>query len=275
MKQPVDVALAATVRALPDGQGWAYEPKFDGHRLVVIRGEDAVVLQARSGRNVTASFPDVADAARALPAGTVVDGEVVVWTEGRTDFGAVQHRAHASAAQAAALAVRLPASYAAFDLLEEHGVDLRTGPYTLRRERLVALLTPLGPPLQPVPMTTDRATAVLWYDTLPATGIEGLVAKRLDQPYRGGTRAWSKLRHSEPRDAAVVGHIGSAARPGALLLVLHGDDTPVRSSPLTPALRGQAGAALAAGELGELAAEVEQGTTARHAGVTVIRLIRP
>ncbi|WP_329113556.1 ATP-dependent DNA ligase [Streptomyces sp. NBC_01465] len=275
MKQPVDVALAATVRTLPDSGGWAYEPKFDGHRMVVIRGED-VVLQARSGRNVTGAFPDLVAAARELPAGTVLDGEVVVWTDGRTDFAAVQHRASASATQAAALAVSLPASYAAFDLLEEGGTDLRTRPYELRREQLVALLTPLGPPLQPVPMTTAPATAALWYDTLPATGIEGLVAKRLDQPYRGGTRAWSKLRHSEPRDAVVVGHVGSAARPSALLLVLPGDDdTPVQSSPLAPALRGQAGAALAAGELGELAAEVEQGTTARHAGVTVMRLIRP
>ncbi|MER5255562.1 ATP-dependent DNA ligase [Streptomyces sp. NPDC002855] len=287
---PLRVALAESVTALPQGDGWAFEPKFDGHRLVVFADGRRVRLQARSGRLVTSAFPDLAEAAGHLPAGTVLDGEVVVWADGRIDFQAVQQRAAATRAHATHLARTLPASYAAFDLLADGGEDCRTLPYQERRARLVRILEPLGPPLQAVPMTTARATALTWYETLPATGIEGLVVKRLDGAYRGGTRAWLKLRHSDTRDAVVVGFTGSRARPQALVLVLPGDGTPVVSSPLSSALRTAAGAALpeARGEgtaiaigIGEVTyaalpaeppvtVEVRQNTT-RHATAVVVR----
>ncbi|MEV0409807.1 ATP-dependent DNA ligase [Streptomyces sp. NPDC050448] len=240
------VALAAPVRTLPRAAGLAYEPKFDGHRLVMVRTAEDVVLQARSGRIVTGAFPDLAAAARQLPAETVLDGEVVVWHGGRTDFALVQRRAAATAARAAVLAQNLPASYAAFDVLELAGLDLRGRPYERRRALLVDLLLPLGPPLQPVPMTTDPELAATWYETLPASGIEGLVVKRLDQAYPEGRRGWQKLRHTEVRDAAVVGYTGTPRRPLALVLVLPvGDETPMVSSPLTAALRADVAAAVA------------------------------
>ncbi|MGW0390924.1 ATP-dependent DNA ligase [Streptomyces sp. NPDC003042] len=245
---PVRVALAATVRSLPHEAGLAYEPKFDGHRLVVLRTEADVVLQARSGRIVTSAFPDLAAAAQQLPAETVLDGEVVVWHAGRTDFALVQRRAAATPARAAVLAQSLPASYAAFDVLELAGLDVRERPYERRRALLVDLLLPLGPPLQPVPMTTDRELAETWYETLPASGIEGLVVKRLDQPYPAGRRGWRKLRHTNVRDAAVVGYTGTPRRPLALVLVLPGEDeeAPLVSSPLSAAVRTQLAATVAA-----------------------------
>ncbi|MEU4498296.1 ATP-dependent DNA ligase [Streptomyces sp. NBC_00210] len=293
-RPPLKVALAESVNVLPRGRGLAYEPKFDGHRMVVFRLGGKVLLQARSGRIVTDAFPDLAEAAEQLPDGTVLDGEVVVWREGRIDFAAVQRRAAATPGRAPALARRLPASYAAFDVLAEGGEDLRPLAYQKRRRRLVALLGPLGPPLQPVPMTLDPDEAATWFETLPAIGVEGLVVKRLDQTYRSGTRAWLKLRHTYARDAAVVGFTGPRARPSALVLVLPDDDTPLVSSPLAPALRAQAAAALAGlestgtgtaiavgvGEVGYqavaagLTAEVEQGTT-RHTVTTVLRLRLP
>jgi ATP-dependent DNA ligase len=293
-RPPLKVALAESVSVLPRGRGLAYEPKFDGHRMVIFRLGGEVLLQARSGRIITTAFPDLADAARQLPDGTVLDGEVVVWTEGRIDFAAVQKRAAATPGRAPALARRLPASYAAFDLLAEGGEDLRPSAYEKRRARLVALLGPLGPPLQPVPMTLDAGEAATWFESLPAIGLEGLVVKRLDQTYRSGTRAWQKLRHTSARDAAVVGFTGRQARPSALVLVLPDDDAPLVSSPLAPALRAQAAAALAgrtstgtgtamAVGVGEveyravetgLTAEVEQGTT-RHTVTTVLRLRLP
>ncbi|MGW0772664.1 ATP-dependent DNA ligase [Streptomyces sp. NPDC002835] len=293
-RPPVKVALAEPVNALPRGAGLAYEPKFDGHRMVIFRIGDEVLLQARSGRIVTAAFPDLAAAARRLPDGTVLDGEVVVWRDGRTDFAAVQKRAAATAGRAPTLARTLPASYAAFDLLAEAGEDLRPLAYEKRRARLVAVTGPLGPPLQPVPMTLDRAEAVGWYESLPAIGVEGLVVKRLDQSYRGGVRLWRKLRHTRTQDAAVVGFTGAPSRPAALAVVLPDDDTPVVSSPLQPALRTQAAAVLAgrvsgaggtaiATGIGEVAyrtvepgvtAEVELGTT-RHTVTTVMRLRLP
>lgn len=243
----IRVALATAVRSLPRGAGLAYEPKFDGHRLVVVRTEADVLLQARSGRIVTNAFPDLAAAARQLPAGTVLDGEVVVWHAGRTDFALVQRRAAATAARAAVLAQTLPASYAAFDVLELAGLDVRGRPYERRRALLVDLLLPLGPPLQPVPMTTDPELAATWYETLPASGIEGLVVKRLDQTYPAGRRGWQKLRHTDVRDAAVVGYTGTPRRPLALVLVLPvGDETPLVSSPLTAALRAEVAAEVAA-----------------------------
>ncbi|MFF8654666.1 ATP-dependent DNA ligase [Streptomyces huasconensis] len=291
VRQPVRVALAEAVSALPEGGGWAYEPKFDGHRMVVLRGPGGkVTLQARSGRTVTSAFPDLAEAAARLPEGTVLDGEVVVWSGGRIDFAAVQQRAAATRARAGALARALPASYAAFDLLAEGGEDCRRLPYAQRRARLVGLLAPWGPPLQAVPSTTDRELALTWYETLPETGVEGLVIKRLDSVYRGGTRAWLKLRHSDTRDAVVVGCTGNPARPQALVLALPGDGTPVVSSPLSPAVRSAAARALPepVGEgvataigIGDLTyaalpaepvvmVEVRQNTT-RHATAVVVR----
>jgi ATP-dependent DNA ligase len=110
LRPPLRVALAHRVTSLPRGGApFAYEPKFDGHRLVVFRTEDGVLLQARSGRIVTSSFPDLAAAAEALPEDVVLDGEVVIWTGGRRDFSAVQKRAMARAAQAAVLARERPA----------------------------------------------------------------------------------------------------------------------------------------------------------------------
>ncbi|WP_406342482.1 ATP-dependent DNA ligase [Streptomyces sp. NBC_00648] len=243
VRPPVRVALAQSVRELPRGPGWWYEPKFDGHRMVVFREADGVVLQARSGRIVTAAFPDLVAAALEVPAGCVFDGEVVVWTGGRTDFAAVQRRAAATPGRAGLLAARLPASYAAFDVLADGGEDVRRLPYGERRARLVSLLDPLGPPLQPVPATRDVATALTWYETLPASGIEGLVAKRDDSPYQGGRRAWRKLRHTETWEGVVVGYVGSARRPSALVLVLPGDDEVTVSAPLSSSLRAEAGRA--------------------------------
>ncbi|MFD7506889.1 ATP-dependent DNA ligase [Streptomyces sp. NPDC059850] len=299
---PVPVALARPIQTLPvaePGRRLAYEPKFDGHRLLIFRLADGVQLQARSGRIVTRSFPDLAAAARRLPVGTVLDGEVVVWVGGRTDFAAVQKRATAaSEARAERLARQLPASYAAFDLLASGTDDLRPRPYAERRALLTTLLEPLGPPLQAVPMTMDPELAATWYEAFPAIGVEGLVVKSPDQPYRSG-RHWRKLRHSETRDALVVGVVGPRFRPRALALVLPSDDTPVVSGPLSPAVRAQLTPALrdlppepapsdpptAIDTVGawityqpippELTVEVRQESTVRHAATAVIRLRTP
>lgn len=293
LRPPLRAARAESVSTLPRGANLAYEPKFDGHRMLIFRVDGESLLQARSGRIVTDAFPDLAAAARALPDGTVLDGEVVVWSEGRTDFAAVQKRAAATPGRAAALARRLPASYAAFDLLAEGGEDLRALAYAIRRGRLVALLAPLGPPLQAVPMTLDADEATGWYASLPSIGVEGLVVKRLDQPYPTGARGWRKLRHTEVHDATVIGFTGPERRPKALVLRLPDEDAPVMSGPLAPALRSEAASLLpeplaldgdpplaTAAGIGAtpyrpvgpgLTAEVERPTT-RHATTTVVRL---
>lgn len=225
---PVRVALARRVDTVPAADalpgGCAYEPKFDGHRMVVLTGP--VRLQTRSGRLVTATFPEIAEAAGALPSGTVLDGEVVIWRDGRIDFGALQRRALRGSRRRPVL----PANYAAFDLLAAGGTDLRGRPYDERRAALVALLAPLGPPLQAVPMTTDRDEAVQWYTSLAPAGIEGLVVKGRGQRYRPDRRDWLKLRHAVPQDAEAIGFTGAPRAPRALVLDL--GDGPFASAPL-------------------------------------------
>ncbi|MFE7795396.1 hypothetical protein [Streptomyces sp. NPDC057460] len=120
MEFPIKVALAQAVPTLPEGPGWWFEPKFDGHRVVLRRTDDTVILYARSGRVVTPYWMDLALAGMApqLRPGTVLDGEAVIWRERRLDFGAARSRAASSVTRARALAAQHPASYACWDLVQ-------------------------------------------------------------------------------------------------------------------------------------------------------------
>ncbi|MFF8659282.1 ATP-dependent DNA ligase [Streptomyces huasconensis] len=182
----------------------------DGHRLLAHRTEETVRLQARSGREVTGVWMDLAVAAMRLPPGTVLDGEAVIWNDGRLDFSAVQARAASTRERADTLAAHVPATYAVWDLISHPDLgDIRARPYTERRQLLLDLFVAyrVGPPLQPVPATDDPATARVWFEALQDQGIEGIVAKRATGTYRAG-RHWVKVRHSETVDAEVLGHTG-------------------------------------------------------------------
>lgn len=287
MEYPVAVAEAQSVRVLPRGPGWWYEPKYDGHRLVMWRGEDTVRLQAgRTGRDVTAVWADLARAGMDLEAGTVLDGEAVIARDGVLDFSAVQARAASSAARARLLSEQLPANFAVWDVLARRGEDVRSRPYTGRRALMLEVLAGQPPPIQPVPATDDPELALLWYDALQPAGIEGLVCKRADGVYRRG-RIWTKIRHAETVDAAVVGYTGPVSRPRALAVRLPGGRV-LLSQRLTAPVASAAAAALVASAPGprarthagdaytpievDLVVEVLAGTTARHAVVTVTRI---
>lgn len=216
VEYPLEVALAQQTVDLPVGEGWLYEPKLDGDRGVLWR-RDTVRIQIRAGRDATEQWIDIATAAMDLPPDTVLDGELVIWRDGRTDFGAVRSRASARDRRLADLIHRYPATYAAFDCLQLAGHDLRARPYTERRAALVDVLEPLGPPLQVVPATDDIEVARTWYAAPRETGVEGIVAKRAAAPYRPGRSSWQKIRHSETVDATVVGYTGTLAHPGTWL----------------------------------------------------------
>ncbi|MEV6332270.1 hypothetical protein [Streptomyces sp. NPDC051909] len=143
MELPVPLALAQAVPRLPhDGPGvWWYEPKFDGHRMIMERTAESVRLYARSGRVVTSPWMDLAVAGMRLLPGTVLDGEAVIWNAGKLDFAAAQARAASTVDRARALAERLPASYVVWDLLA-HPVlgDVRGRRYTERRRLLLDVL---------------------------------------------------------------------------------------------------------------------------------------
>ncbi|MEU5289392.1 hypothetical protein AB0G97_36155 [Streptomyces sp. NPDC020755] len=150
MDYPIKVALVRTVPVLPAGSGWWFEPKFDGHRTVLRRTEDAVILYARSGRIVTSHWMDLAVPAMQLRPGTTLDGEAVIWREGCLDFGAVQARAASSLKRAHSLAEQDLASYVAFDVLEhpDHG-PVAARPYTERCALLADVLEGIGPRSRP------------------------------------------------------------------------------------------------------------------------------
>ncbi|MGW4834811.1 ATP-dependent DNA ligase [Streptomyces globisporus] len=288
MEHPVRPALAQAVTVIPDGPGWWYEPKFDGHRTILQRTDDTVILYARSGRVVTSHWMDLAVAGMQLPPGTTLDGEAVIWKNGKVDFAAAQSRAASSLTRARALAVQHPASYATWDILEHPQRGQVTSlPYTQRRQLLVDLLHDIPPPIQAVPATDDRTVAVAWYEGLQEQGIEGIVAKKGSAPYPLGRRGFLKIRHADTEDAPVVGYLGPRRRPHRLALAIGDEGGPIRlSARLDPVLAGRIGEALATAEVvGERRAEGETYTrvdgyltvevlagSGRHGTLTVTRM---
>src|SRR5687768_14776598 len=229
---PLRPMIAVTADQLPLDRpgGWAFEPKFDGFRCVAFRSRGRVALQSRQQRPLGRYFPEIVDAVGELAADAVLDGELVVWNDRHLDFAALQQRLHPSASRAARLAVALPACFVVFDLLARSGLDLRARPYRRRRRGLESLLDRHLPDrVALMPMTTDLAAAHLWMVDHCAAGIEGVVAKRLDQSYRLGGRSLAQGAHPRDRrsgrgwrarpgrparraDRGVSGHVGSAAR---------------------------------------------------------------
>jgi ATP-dependent DNA ligase len=221
---PLAPMTAKAVTSLPAGDGWAFEPKFDGYRALTFRttssaGAPQVVVQSRQQRMLTAHFPDVAAAVAGLDVDAVLDGEVVIWRAGRLDFGALQDRLRSGPARARNLALELPAAYVVFDLLAVDHTDLRDQPYRHRRQALEELLGRRLPPgLVLAPTSTDPAVARAWLLGHTTSGVEGVVAKRVDQPYRPGVRGWQKLRTRLTAEAVVGGVIGPLHAPEVLLL---------------------------------------------------------
>lgn len=288
MEYPIKPALAQPQARIPDGPGWWYEPKFDGHRTILRRTADTLILYARSGRIVTSHWMDLAVAAMQLPPGTTLDGEAVIWRDGKVDFAAAQSRTASSITRARALAARHPASYATWDVLEHPDRGQTTGlPYTERRRLLLELLRNVPPPVQAVPATDDRNVAVAWYEGLQEQGIEGIVCKMGTASYPAGRRGWVKVRHADTEDALVVGYLGPRRRPHRLALVVGDEGAPTRlSSRLDPVLAGRIADALTAAEVvgerradretytrveSELVVEVLSGS-GRHGTLTVTRM---
>jgi ATP-dependent DNA ligase len=197
---------------------WAYEPKFDGFRCVALCSGDRVTLQSRRGKSLTRCFPDVVEAVSSLQRDAVLDGELVLWHDGRLDFAKLQRRLGSTAALSA---VHYPAAYVVFDLLAYKSVDLRAKPYRKRRAKLEKLLRRgLPDGLVLMPMSTEPSVAEAWMRNHSEAGIEGVVAKRVEQPYRCGRGGWKKIRSRGTAEAVVGGVVGDLVAPEALLLGL-------------------------------------------------------
>lgn len=225
--EPVELALARPVRTIAEAQGLpggtAWEPKWDGMRVLALADGAASALRSRHGEDLTLAFPEVVAAVAAhVPAGTVLDGELVARRSGRLDFAALQHRL-ATRRTAGYAAQHAPAEYLAFDLLRREHVDVRERPFLERRLALEELAGPWAGALALSPLTGDVEVAGAWFRDLAGTGVDGLVAKGLDQPYRGGARDWRKVKHRSVVDLVATAVTGPLDQPDALLLALPAD----------------------------------------------------
>jgi ATP-dependent DNA ligase len=249
---PVAVELAKPVRTIPPVSalpgGCLYEPKWDGYRLVVVRNAASTRLWSKQGRDLTDRFPDIAAAALAqVPAGTVLDGEVVIWNGSRLDFGLLQKRMVTAAGRIGALVATHPASYVAFDVLAAGGTDLRGRRLSRRRSELESLAGGWAPPMQLSPVTTDLDEARRWFDDFRPAGVEGLVAKGAATRYAPGRREWLKVKSWETTEVLAGGVIGPVDRPSQLVAGRYRDGELVvvgRTSPLSPAQSVELGAVL-------------------------------
>ncbi|WP_156251022.1 ATP-dependent DNA ligase [Pseudactinotalea terrae] len=235
-----------TPTALPGGT-W-YEPKWDGFRAVIGRGE-RVRISSRTGTDLTDRFPEIAAAAeRDLPPGCTIDGELVAWEAGRLDFPALQRRMVSSKSGIAEQARTGAVAYVAFDVLEVAGNDTRHLPLRHRLALLRELAAGWSPPLSLTMGTDDVEQARAWFDELAAAGLEGIVAKGLGQRYEPGQRIWTKVKRRDALDVVVAAVTGTRQAPTDLLVGLPIDGQ-IRIVGRTAALSGaraaQVGALLA------------------------------
>jgi ATP-dependent DNA ligase len=247
---PVEPMLAKAVDGLPDGDGWLYEPKWDGFRAIVFRDGDEVYTQSRDLKPLDRYFPELAEPLRAaLPDRAVVDGEVVIARDGALDFEALLLRIHPAASRVNMLAAESPASFVAWDLLALGDEDLRDVPQGDRRARLEAVLLNVQPPVHLTPATSDRQQAADWFDRFEGAGLDGVIAKRLDAPYQPGKRAMLKIKHQRTADCVVAGFRwhknGPGTHVGSLLLGLYGDDGKLNHVGITSSFSWDRRAALA------------------------------
>ena len=206
---PVSPMLAKPASALPEGDGWLYEPKWDGFRCIVFRDGESLELGSRNERPFTRYFPElVAPMLAQLPERCVVDGELAVPAPNGTglDFDALQQRIHPAASRVNRLAGETPAVFVAFDLLALGDRSLMDVALGERRALLDESLAGVHDPLYVCPATTDRAVAADWFTRFEGAGLDGIVAKPLAGHYTPGERTLVKVKHERTADCVVAGY---------------------------------------------------------------------
>ena len=214
---------AELVRELPEADGWLYEPKWDGFRGLLENASGELRLWSRNARPLLRYFPELRPLDDLLPPRSAIDGEIVIIRDGALDFDAMQTRLHPAESRINRLAGEIPATFVAFDVLVWKGKQLWERPLRERRSSLEKLVR--GIPLSPA--TSDRPTALGWLERFEAIGLDGVVAKRDDEPYRPGERgAVVKVKPEKTADCVVVGlrRRSQGERIATLLLGLYADD---------------------------------------------------
>lgn len=221
---------AVSAEAIPVAGGpWQYEPKWDGFRCLCFKAGDRVELRAKSGKPLGRYFPEMTATLVAVSAPRfVLDGELVIEIDGRLSFPALQMRLHPAESRVRKLAAETPASLIVFDiLLTADGANLMRQPLTRRRAELEALMTQVARSTRLVlaPMTRELKDAKRWLANAGQGSLDGVVAKRLDDPYRLGERAMIKVKPRRTADCVIGGfrYLNSRCEVGSLLLGLYDD----------------------------------------------------
>jgi ATP-dependent DNA ligase len=218
---------ARRVEAIPSGDGWQFEPKWDGFRALVFRDGRDVAIQSKAGQPLTRYFPEVVEAFRKLRAKSfVVDGEIVVPVNGRLSFDDLLLRIHPAQSRIDKLAAEAPAHYFAFDILVSKGRDVSKQPLEKRRALLEAFFAavPEDSLLRLSPAADDRKLAKGWFAQLSHFRLDGVMAKRLGEPYHSGDReGMVKVKHLKTADCVIGGfRYGEGTKEvGSLLLGLY------------------------------------------------------
>jgi ATP-dependent DNA ligase len=224
---PMEAKLA---REIPGGDGWIYEPKWDGFRCLVFRRDDEVLLQSKAGQPMGRYFPELVEAFRHLkPRQFVLDGEIVIFLEGQPSFDHLLMRIHPAESRIRRLSKETPASFLAFDLLvNARGQSLVDEPLRKRRQELEAFYKSSrhSGSIQLSPATQDRKQAERWMKDLQGSGFDGVMAKRANAPYASGQRsAMVKIKKIRTADCVVGGfrYASKGRAIGSLLLGLYND----------------------------------------------------
>jgi ATP-dependent DNA ligase len=214
---------AELVKELPEGDGWQYEPKWDGFRGILENDGGELALWSRKERPLLRYFPELRPLGELLPPHSALDGEIVIARDGVLDFDSMQMRLHPAESRVQKLSKEIPAEFIAFDVLLWKGKPIHELPLAKRRKELEKL----AKGFRLSPSTLDPKDAQGWLDTFEAAGLDGVIGKRLDEPYRPGSReAVVKVKPYKTADAVVVGLRWKSKpdRIATLLLGLYRDD---------------------------------------------------
>lgn len=223
VEPPVAPMLGRLVRELPIDD-YVYEPKWDGFRCVAFRNRDRIELRSRNDRPLARYFPELVDALAAVETSRfVLDAEILVRRGDGYDFAALMMRLHPAGSRVRQLSAVAPATMVAFDLLAVGDRNLLDTPFGRRREVLEGVVSRHGDQVRLTPATTDVAVATAWLGSDSGGGVDGVMAKEREMPYRLGQRAMLKVKLGRTLDCVVAGCRLQTDRPlpSSLLLGLY------------------------------------------------------